>query len=299
MPARPTGALRVGPAGWSYADWEGVVYPKPHPRGFHPLPFLADLLSCVELNSSFYSHTRPANAARWNDLLREHPDFRFVAKLGGMFTHGPMLEAGELERQRDAFLEGIAPIAERTSALLVQFPLGFRDNPPSRRRLDRIRGAFAAYPLVLELRHRSWFSPSTVRWIERCGFSLAAIDLPDGPDHPPADAPTPGRIGYLRLHGRNARTWFDKQAGRDQKYDYLYRPEEIGTLAERARRLARSSDETFVVTNNHFAGKAVANALELLHELVGTTPALSGPLAEHYPRLRSIVRPTGQQSLFE
>jgi len=29
--------IRVGPAGWSYPDWEGVVYPSPHPARFDPL----------------------------------------------------------------------------------------------------------------------------------------------------------------------------------------------------------------------------------------------------------------------
>ena len=29
--------IRVGPAGWSYADWEGAVYPRRKPAGFHPL----------------------------------------------------------------------------------------------------------------------------------------------------------------------------------------------------------------------------------------------------------------------
>jgi len=43
--------IRVGTAGWSYADWEGVVYPKPRPRDFHPLDVLLHSFQCVELNS--------------------------------------------------------------------------------------------------------------------------------------------------------------------------------------------------------------------------------------------------------
>jgi uncharacterized protein YecE (DUF72 family) len=102
----------------------------------------------------------------------------------------------------------------------------------------------------------------------------------------------------LRLHGRNARAWFDPRAGRDQKYDHLYAPEEVHELAQLARRLASGADETFVITNNHFSGKAVANALELLGEL-GAAPLL-GPaeLLAAYPRLRARVRADGQDSLF-
>ena len=53
-----------------------------------------------------------------------------------------------------------------------------------------------------------------------------------------------------------------------------------------------------MITNNHFSGKAVANALELLGEL-GDAPVL-GPveLLAAYPRLRAQVRVDGQDTLF-
>ena len=100
------------------------------------------------------------------------------------------------------------------------------------------------------------------------------------------------------MHGRNARAWFDPRAGRDQKYDYLYTPEEVRELGQATKRLAHGADETFVITNNHFSGKAVANALELLAEL--GEGAVLGPieLVDAYPALRACVRPEGQDSLF-
>ena len=295
----PSSEIRVGPAGWSYADWEGRVYPRPRPKGFHPLRHLSSFLDCVELNSSFYSHTRPENAERWREIVDDRSRFRFLAKLGGVFTHGPRQEEPDFERECRSFLAGLAPIADRLSALLVQFPVTFRDSPPSRRRLDRIRGAFPQFPLVLELRHHSWFERRTLDWVARCGFSLAAIDLPAADFHPPVDAPSLGPIGYLRLHGRNAKAWFDRKATRDQKYDYLYGEQELDGIVDRARRIAAVSDQTFVVTNNHFAGKAVANALEILHGLTDVAPSVPAPLGDSFPQLRAIGRVTGQQSLFD
>jgi len=107
-----------------------------------------------------------------------------------------------------------------------------------------------------------------------------------------------GPAGYVRLHGRNAAAWFDPRAGRDQKYDYLYAPDELREIVEATQRLARGADDTFVITNNHFSGKAVANALELLAAL--GDDAVLGPveLLDAYPRLRACVRPDGQDSLF-
>ena len=50
----PPGCILVGPAGWSYRDWEGQVYPKPKPRGFDPLGNLAQYFDAIEINSTFY-----------------------------------------------------------------------------------------------------------------------------------------------------------------------------------------------------------------------------------------------------
>ena len=109
----------------------------------------------------------------------------------------------------------------------------------------------------------------------------------------------PGRLGYLRLHGRNAAAWFDRDAGRDQRYDYLYGPQELEGVVGRIRTLAGAKDETYVVTNNHFGGKAVANALEILASLRGGPVPAPPELLRAFPRLASRARVEGQRDLFE
>lgn len=42
--------IRIGPAGWKYKDWEGIVYPNPAPRGFNPLAYIADYFTTVEIS---------------------------------------------------------------------------------------------------------------------------------------------------------------------------------------------------------------------------------------------------------
>ena len=290
--------LRIGPAGWSYSDWEGIVYPRPKPRNFHAIPYLGQFFGTIEINSSFYADPQVVHAARWRELAQDLDGFLFTAKLNRVFTHEALGDELQFERQRSSFTAGIEPIADRLGALLVQFPVSFRDSQTSRHRLDRIREAFGQYPLVLELRHLSWFEPEALRTIEKSGFSLASIDLPFSKNHPPADAPTLGPVGYLRLHGRNASAWFDARAGRDQRYDYLYPPDELQGLVQRAKKIAGGSETTFVITNNHFTGKAVANALEISYGLLGTSVPAPSTLVDHYPQLKSITRESGQQSLF-
>jgi uncharacterized protein YecE (DUF72 family) len=130
-------------------------------------------------------------------------------------------------------------------------------------------------------------------------MSLAHIDLPEAWDHPPPTHPPTGPIGYLRLHGRNSSTWFAKGAGRDDRYDYLYGPPEVGDLARRALSIDAESDVTWVVTNNHFEGQAIANALEFKYLLSGKQPPPAPPqLVQAFPHLEGITRPAGQQDLF-
>src|SRR6478736_2371461 len=82
-----TNEIRVGPAGWSYKDWEGVVYPqKPGPR-FDPLEYLSRFFDTIEINSSFYRSPTAKTATSWASRVAGNPRFNFTAKLHRIFTH--------------------------------------------------------------------------------------------------------------------------------------------------------------------------------------------------------------------
>ena len=299
--------IRVGTAGWSYGDWHGVVYPGTRPRGFHPLAYLARFVDCVEVNSTFYAQPNPVHAAQWVRLVEGRAGFRFTAKLLRDFTHEPWQGFDPVVTAR-AYAHGLAPLADagRLAGILVQFPFAFRCTTEAEERVARIHDllgrSLPGVRLVVELRHASWFHVESQHARERLaarGFSIAHIDLPAGPEHAPREFPTSNRdLGYLRLHGRNRTSWFDPRAGRDQKYDYLYTVDETREITERVRRLATGKDETFVITNNHFAGQALVNALEILAELRQAPPLAPAQLVERYPRLKGVVRTEGQGSLF-
>lgn len=334
--------IYVGPAGWSYADWEGRVYPSKKPRGFHPLAYLTRFVDCLEVNSTFYAPPRPAVTRNWCRLLDQSeapvppvpavppapkPGFRLLAKLNQEFTHG-RLPAGDGEGRRVSgktsgkaggrssgrtsteavdwealarvFLDGIQPLrsAGRLSALLVQFPASFTCTPLAYERLTRIRDLFAGLPLVLELRHRSWFESEQLAQLSRMEYSLAHIDLPTAADHPPEWHEPTGPIGYLRLHGRNSEHWFRRKSSRDDRYDYLYSEEELEGLVARAKHLAGMHDEVYVITNNHFGGQAMANAIEILAALAGQPVLAPATLLRAYPHLAGCARPEGQGNLF-
>ncbi len=280
--------IRVGVAGWSYADWRGRVYPRAKPANFSPLVYLSRYLECMELNSSFYAYPSATNCETWEQQL-EARDFPFLVKLHRDFTHSPDSHqwGSELDRHTAAFLEALEPLraSGRLRALLVQFPHSFHRTQANRSWLDRIARSFESERLVLELRHHSWFEPQVLDKFASRSLSIATLDLPDARDHPPESHRPSGPIGYLRLHGRNAQHWFNARSSRDQRYDYLYSARELDELATRARKLDAEHDEVYVVANNHFEGQAVANALELRARLTGQKPLAPAVLREAFPHL--------------
>jgi hypothetical protein len=55
----PASRIRIGTAGWSYKDWDGILYPPEVTRKkVHPVEFLARFFDVIEINTSFYGHGR-------------------------------------------------------------------------------------------------------------------------------------------------------------------------------------------------------------------------------------------------
>jgi uncharacterized protein YecE (DUF72 family) len=247
--------IRVGTAGWSYPDWDGRVYPAIKPPGFHPLTWLAQRFDCVEINSTFYGGISPRHSENWAHRVACNPGFRFLVKLSRAFTHEGIRASDErqLDEQAHAFLTGLEPLrhSRRLAAVLVQFPVSFLHGEREVHWLGRIRAWFAGIPLALEVRHASWFTPPAMNTIRGLSYSLVQIDLPHAWNHPRVPYPFVGPIAYFRLLGRNSDAWFRRNAGRDERYDYMYSTAELGELAGRVAQASHSHEETFVIANNH------------------------------------------------
>jgi uncharacterized protein YecE (DUF72 family) len=294
--------IYVGTAGFQYPDWKGVVYPHDVKKRYgHELTFMAQYFDCCEINTSFYGHIRPEIGMLWARLVQEaNPNFVFTAKLHRSFTHSPLAIVGptsaatinpndEDERLAREGLESLASTG-KLAALLIQFPVSFKNTPLNREYIESLVQKFADFPCAIEVRHGSWNNPETLRYFMEKGIAFCNIDQPQiGRSLDPTEHVT-SPIGYVRLHGRNYKEWFDTDSSRD-RYDYLYKHDELEEWKDRIERVNGRTKKTFVIANNHPDGKAAVNILELKHLLSGKKVKGPETLVAAYPRSIEFIEP--------
>jgi uncharacterized protein YecE (DUF72 family) len=320
------GDMYVGPAGWSYPDWSGYVYPSRRPKGFHEATYLAQFFDTIEINTSFYSPLQPGHAHQWLDRVAANPRFLFTAKLWQKFTH--VMAPGALNatvlaqtgaKDEHAVRAGFDVLrnAGKLGAVLVQFPFSFHRTSETMVHLTVLLQRFADYPLAVELRHASWDDPEVFDLLRGYRAAFCNIDQPvigksllprDGRSLKPKQgsslSPTENSvapIGYIRLHGRRYDTWFsdDPTVPSFERYNYLYSTEELAPWAARIQTASEEAPKVFAVTNNHYLGKGVVNALQLISMLKGAKVNVPDPLRGRYPELEAIAdTPPAAPTLF-
>ena len=323
----PQHDIRIGTAGWSYKDWDGIFYPSGFSsstsrRRQHPLEYLARFFDTTEINTSFYGPLKPEWAKLWcRKVAAVNRNFLFTAKLYRAFTHSPIAvmeptSAATIRPTDDdeaRTREGLDAIATegRLGALLIQFPVSFKNTSLNRGYLDRLLRQFIEYPRVVEVRHNSWNDAATLAAFTQENVGFCNIDQPVlGRSLAPTEHVT-AALGYVRLHGRNYENWFesgsdrgsdsdDRNRNRDDRYNYLYKIAELERWKEKINVIAQRAESTFVIANNHFQAKAAVNALELRHLLNGKKVHAPETLVKHYPELKELVEiedPSGNYSL--
>ena len=283
------GNIRIGPAGWSYSDWAGYVYPTPRPKGFHEATYLAQFFDTIEINTSFYQPLNPEHAKQWLDRVSANPRFVFTAKLWQKFTHDPSATAEDERAVRAGF--DVLHQAGKLGAVLLQFPFAFHRTTETTAYLGAVLKRFADYPLAVEVRHATWNDPEVFALLREHHAAFCNIDQPViGRSLEPSEEIT-SSVGYVRLHGRRYDTWFsdDPKIPAHERYNYLYSAAELAPWVGRIQSVGERTRNTFVITNNHYLGKAVVNALELISMLKSSKVQVPDPLRLRYPELEAIA----------
>lgn len=241
------GSIRVGTSGWSYASWRGDFYPKGLVQR-RELAYLAERLSTVEVNGSFYSLQRPSTYRRWRE---ETPDDFVLAVKGSRFiTH--------LKRLRDVedglarfFGSGVLELGPKLGPVLWQLPASLPYDAALMGSFYRLLPRGVRH--VVEFRHRSFCVDEAFAQMREHGIGCVVSDSPGR--WPMAEVVT-SDVVHVRLHGHT------------ELYASGYAPRSLDRWASKCRRWSEQAD-VFVYFDNDARGRAPHDAVALRARLDG------------------------------
>lgn len=284
-----SGRILVGTCNW--ADHKDF-YPPGVPPG-QRLAHYARYFPLVEVDSTFYGIPKPDVGRRWVELTP--PTFLFNVKAFRSLTlheredGKPRDATEEEEREFMALLEPIHG-AGKLRGVHYQFPPWFTASARNMDYISRLPNRHPQDQLIVEFRHRSWSEPgrfdAVTELLEEAGMTYCIVDEPQlgSGTMAPHLAVTSAKLAVVRMHGRNYKTWYKKGETSADRFDYLYREEELLEWVPRVRALADRAQEVHVLFNNNRSNYAVVNGLQMARLLdLGYPPPESVPVAAPEP----------------
>ena len=305
------GEIRIGTASWTDPGFVEDWYPKDL-RAEERLRWYAEHFDLVEINSTFYALPALSSVKRWCEQTPE--GFLFDVKLPKVLSRHSMqvkFLPSEL-RERVETQKGVIKLTESTERLvakrllqlfepmreagklgvfLLQLSPAFRPKTHKLSDLDTLAELFSSHPLAVELRNRDWVTrerfQETVNFFKERRLTLVLVDAPES-EHftvmPGFDCATDPRLGYFRLHGRNAEGYI-KGRTVAERFDYDYSPEEMQEIAKRLRKVDKEVERLHVIANNNRSNYAPKLA-EALRKEIGLREELQHRLAERTKQLK-------------
>lgn len=136
------GTIRLGIAGWVFADWRGEFYPAGLKQK-EELAYASRHLGSIEINSTFYSHQKAQSFRNW---AGETPDdFVFTVKGHQFVTHIKRLKDVETPLA-NFFASGVLALGSRLGPFCWQLPPNLKCD---RERLETFLGLLPQDPDAL------------------------------------------------------------------------------------------------------------------------------------------------------
>lgn len=247
--------IYIGTAGFSYQDWRGAFYPDDQDKK-SMLEYYSSRFPVVEVNSTW--HALPSPRSILSMARRTPPRFQFIIKAYQGLTHAQ--EDNEEEFRR--FREILRPMEDhgKLACVLAQFPWGFKNTQANRDYLRLFRERLPEREVVVEFRNEQWITDGTISLLRELEFAFCCVDEPKLKGLVKSHVYLTTNLGYVRFHGRNYETWWDRKRQSWERYDYLYTQEELEEWVPRILELNREADRTYAIFNNHYRGKAPRNA---------------------------------------
>ena len=250
--------IYVGTSGFSYQDWVGPVYPA-GTRKKDFLELYSRRFNALEVNYTYYRMPSPETMSAL--VEKSGGEVRLTVKLTDIFTHKRSSTADDARQ----FVEAMTPLQEAgiLGGLLAQFPFSFKPDRDNSRYLARLRDRFESLPLVVEFRNHGWIVDRLFPFLRNRDIGFCNVDEPQLPGLIPPTEHVTSNLGYVRFHGRNIAKWWNHDRP-EERYDYRYSTAELQEWIPRLRHMQESCQDLFVFFNNHFTGKAVDNASEMI-----------------------------------
>ena len=272
--------VRIGTCSWADEALTKHWYPKGVSSAEDRLRYYAERFSTVELDSTYYRLPEESMAARWAE--RTPDEFVMHVKAFGAMTRHPvkveqlptdLREAapvdsrGRLERPSREFRaevfarfhRALEPLRAtgKLGGILLQFPsfVVFKDYS-----LDYLRWAVEQLQgdrALVEFRHRSWLDEEnraqTLAFLEELGAAHVIVDAPktEAKNLVPTVVAVTSPVAYVRMHGRNAKTWNVRGGSASDRFDYLYAEDELREWVDPLREVSEQAQEAYVLFNNN------------------------------------------------
>ena len=291
--------ILVGTCNW--ADHQDF-YPAEMDHGRRQrdrLSFYARYFPVVEVDTTFYGIPKPSVVDGW--VGRTPDDFAFNVKayrsLTGHEREGRTPRPPTAEEERD-FLAALVPLREagKLRAVHYQFPPWMTNTPQARELLLAARERHPDDIVAIEFRHRSWFDDGawapTEELLRELDCVYVGVDAPQIGDAtaPPHLAITSPRLCIARFHGRNRRTWYIRGGTSGDRFDYLYRPQELESWVPALQAAREQNVPVHALFNNNRSNYAVVNAFDLAAMLGEPRPRPPRPVID-VMRARDGVEP--------
>jgi uncharacterized protein YecE (DUF72 family) len=244
----PEKGLYLGTSGWSYADWEGTVYPP----GTPPASRLAEYVkhfSTVEIDSTFYGTPKKTTVERWRKLAPR--GFLFATKFPREITHEKNLV--DSKDAAEYFVHTMQGLDDRLGPLLLQLPPDFTVEGIDV--LDVFLGELPKGPsYAVEVRHRSWLESDLSDLLRKHGVALTLVDYPRMPRLEEATA----NFAYIRWLG-NRREFPSGHTGpkKDRTEDLYWWSGLIDCFLEEGK-------SVFAYANNHYQNHSPSTVEQFL-----------------------------------
>jgi uncharacterized protein YecE (DUF72 family) len=255
----PEPGLYLGTSGWSYADWEGTLYPEGLPPGSR-LAEYARHYATVEIDSTFYGTPRRSTVEKWREIVPE--GFLFAAKCPQEVTHERNLV--DARSEVEGFVQTMTALEDRLGPLLLQLPPSFTVEGMGV--LEDFLSTLPQGPrYAVEVRHRSWLGSDLPALLREHGVALTLIDYPRMPRMEEATAD----FSYVRWLGDR------REFPEGHTHPKKDRDDDLLWWARVVDRFLQEGKTVFAYANNHYQNHSPSTLerfLELRRGAIGEPP---------------------------